>query len=113
VYPELIRILGERFPAPAPFYPPQLVLMTGERLPATDLSPMSVAMFTVDEATAAAIRQAFEESGELAAVAELRRHFSGIVDNESAWLCVRTIAGWKSLPPLPRKAKWHTRSSTL
>ena len=60
-------------------------------------------MFSVDEATAAAIRQAYEESGELAAVAELRRHFPGIADNENARLCVRTIASWRPLPELPPK----------
>jgi hypothetical protein len=60
-------------------------------------------MFSVDEATAAAIRQVFEESGELPAVAELRRHFPGIKNNETARLCVRAIAGWTPLPPLPRK----------
>src|SRR3954469_10359885 len=32
-------------------------------------------MFTVDEATSEAIRRAYEESGELAGVVELRRHF--------------------------------------
>ncbi len=60
-------------------------------------------MFSVDEATAAAIRQAYEESGELAAVAELRRHFPGVADNENARLCVRTIASWRPLPDLPPK----------
>jgi hypothetical protein len=35
-------------------------------------------MFSVDEAAGAAIRQAYETSGELSAVAELRRHFPGI-----------------------------------
>ena len=56
-------------------------------------------MFSVDEATAQAIRQAFEESGELSAVVELRRHFPGITDNENARLCVRAIIGWRPLPP--------------
>jgi hypothetical protein len=50
------------------------------------------AMFSVDEATAAAIRQVFEESGELSAVVELRRHFPGIKDNAAARLCVRAPA---------------------
>jgi hypothetical protein len=72
-------------------------------------------MFSIDEATAAAIRQVFEESGELSAAVELRRHFPGIKDNEAARLCVRTIAGWKPLSPLPPKPSRarHTRSSTL
>jgi len=55
-------------------------------------------MFTVDEATAAAIRRAFNESGELSAVVELRRHFPLIRDNEQARACVRTVASWKPLP---------------
>jgi hypothetical protein len=71
-------------------------------------------MFSVDEATAAAIRQVFEESGELSAVVELRRHFPGIANNENARICVRAIAGWKPLPPLPpkRTRACRTRSST-
>jgi len=32
-------------------------------------------MFSVDEATAEAVRKVFEERGELAAAVELRRHF--------------------------------------
>ena len=32
-------------------------------------------MFSVDEPTAAAIRRAFDDGGELAGVVELRRHF--------------------------------------
>jgi hypothetical protein len=60
-------------------------------------------MFSVDETTAEAIRQVFEESGELSAVVELRRHFPGIKDNAAARLRVRAIASWKPLPPLPPK----------
>jgi hypothetical protein len=56
-------------------------------------------MFSVDEPTAAAIRKAYDESGELSAVVELRRHFPGISDNENARLCVRSIASWTPLPP--------------
>ena len=51
-------------------------------------------MFVVDEPTAAAIRKAYLESGELSAVVELRRRFPGIVNNENARLCVRAIASW-------------------
>ena len=39
-------------------------------------------MFMVDESTAEAIRRVYQESGELSAVVELRRHFPGITDNE-------------------------------
>lgn len=51
-------------------------------------------MFMVDEGTAAAIRRAWEEGGELSAVVELRRHFPLITDGETARRCVRTIVGW-------------------
>jgi hypothetical protein len=37
-------------------------------------------MFSVDEATAAVIRQVFEDSGELSAVNEHRRHFPALKD---------------------------------
>jgi hypothetical protein len=71
-------------------------------------------MFVVDDITAAAIRKAYEENGELSAVVELRRHFPGITDNANARLCVRSIASWQPLPPLPPKKPraCRTRSST-
>ncbi len=56
-------------------------------------------MFAVDDAAARSIRRAYEESGELAAVVEFRRHFPLIQDGELARSCVRSIAGWKSVPP--------------
>ena len=62
-------------------------------------------MFAVDEATAAAIRAAFDKGGELSAVVELRRHFPLITDNEQARICVRTIASWKPLPPRAHRAR--------
>ena len=37
-------------------------------------------MFAVDEATAEAIRRAFNEDGEFSAVVELRRHYAGITE---------------------------------
>jgi hypothetical protein len=55
-------------------------------------------MFVVTEAEAAAIRVAFNQSGELAAAVELRRLFPGITDTAQARSCARTIAGWKPLP---------------
>ncbi len=57
-------------------------------------------MFTVDEATAEAIRRAYDESGELAGVVEFRRHFPLIADTALARDCVRRIVGWR-LPPEP------------
>ena len=51
-------------------------------------------MFSIDEPTADAIRHALNESGELAAIIELRRHFPLIGDNAQARLCVRAIASW-------------------
>ena len=59
-------------------------------------------MFVVTEAEAAAIRTAFEQSGELAAAVELRRLFPLITDTMQARECPRSIAGWKPLPATPR-----------
>jgi hypothetical protein len=56
-------------------------------------------MFLVTEADTAAIRAIFEQDGELSAAIELRRRFPGITDNAKARACVRSIAGWKPLPP--------------
>jgi hypothetical protein len=35
----------------------------------------------------------------------LRRYFPLIQDNVQARACVRTIAGWKPLPPKPARAR--------
>ena len=51
-------------------------------------------MFCVEEPVADAIRLAYTESGELAAVVELRRHYPLIGDNAHARVCVRMIASW-------------------
>src|SRR5439155_1594890 len=55
-------------------------------------------MFTVDEATAEAIRRAYDEGGELSGIVEFRWHFPLITDNAKAGECVRIIAGWKPQP---------------
>ena len=55
-------------------------------------------MFVVDEATAAAIRRAWEEGGELAGVVELRRHFPLIADDANARRCMRAIVAWEARP---------------
>jgi hypothetical protein len=55
-------------------------------------------MFTVDDASADAIRRAFHEGGEFVAAIELRRRFPGILDNADARRCARIIAGWKPRP---------------
>jgi len=55
-------------------------------------------MFIVTEADAAAIRAAYDQSGELSAVVELRRRFPGITDNAHARTCARSIVGWTPLP---------------
>jgi hypothetical protein len=60
-------------------------------------------MFVVTEADAAAIRAIFNEHGELSAAIELRRRFPGIIDNEDAHACVRSMAGWTPLPAAPAK----------
>jgi hypothetical protein len=62
-------------------------------------------MFIVSEAEAAAIRAAFQEHGEFAAAAELRRLFPGITDTAQAQECARTIADWKRLPKRLRSVK--------
>jgi hypothetical protein len=62
-------------------------------------------VFVVDEATAEAIRRAYFESGELAAVVELRRHFPGITRQcERTAVCAGAIAGWQPLPPAAEEA---------
>jgi hypothetical protein len=66
-------------------------------------------MFMVNEAEAAAIRQAYEEGGEFAAAIELRRHFPGIRDNANARLCARTIASWSPLPPVVKRRSVRKR----
>jgi hypothetical protein len=58
-------------------------------------------MFVVDEATAEAIRRAYDEGGELSAIVEFRRHFPLISDNAKAGECVRIIAGWRKMPEQP------------
>ena len=55
-------------------------------------------MFSVTEAEAATICAAFDQDGELSAAVELRRIFPGITSNETARMCVRSIAGWTALP---------------
>jgi hypothetical protein len=70
-------------------------------------------MFVVDEATAAAIRAALQQGGELSAVVELRRHFPLISNDARARRCVRTIAGWKPLPPVkPKRGGEQSRAMT-
>jgi len=61
-------------------------------------------MFAVDEATAHAIRQAYQDGGELSGVVELRRHFPLITDNARARLCLRMIMGWVQRTPAPEPA---------
>jgi len=64
-------------------------------------------MFMVSEADAAAIHEAFEQGGELAAAVEFRRRFPGITDNEKAREFALTILGWHSadVPPAPAKTR--------
>ncbi len=51
-------------------------------------------MFSVNEETAAAIRRAYDESGELGGIVEFRRHFPLITDHAGARSCVQAIVGW-------------------
>lgn len=59
-------------------------------------------MFSVSQDEAAAIQKAFHESGEWAAVVELRRHFH-IQDNVHALNAVRSIVRWSQQPPQPQQ----------
>ena len=61
-------------------------------------------MFAVDDATAEAIRRAYDEGGELSGIVEFRRHFPLITDHAKAGECVRIIAGWRKVPARSRKA---------
>ena len=65
-----------------------------DRLAPPAAQPQALSMFVVDEDTAAAIRRAWEEGGELAGVVELRRHFPLITNYEQARRRVRAIVGW-------------------
>ena len=58
----------------------------------------------VSETEATVICDAFQQRGELSAVAELRRLFPGVTDNRLARECAHTIAGWKPLRPVKRGA---------
>jgi hypothetical protein len=62
-------------------------------------------MFTVSEADAAAIRDAFEQRGEFAAAVELRRLFPGVSDMTEARECARAIAAWQPLPVKHRSVR--------
>ena len=63
-----------------------------------DVQTQASGMFIVDEKASEAIRRAWDDSGELSAVVELRRHFPLITDNAQARLCVQTIVGWTQRP---------------
>ena len=67
------------------------------------------AMFAVDEATAAAIRDVFNERGELSAIAEFRRHFPLIGDNDHARQCVQIIASWQPLSARVKRRRGRRR----
>ena len=79
------------------------------RLPVMVRTIHPAGMFVVTEVEAAAIRTAFEQCGELSAVAELRRLFPAITDTAQARACARTIAGWKPLPVPLRTVRQPSR----
>jgi len=75
-------------------------------------------MFSVSEAEAAVIRTAFEQRGELSAVAELRRLSPGVGNIAWARECVRAIAEWQPVlirpsvvprPAVRRQASIHRK----
>jgi hypothetical protein len=55
-------------------------------------------MFLVTEADASAIRDTFEQAGEVAAAVELRRRFPLLTNNANALEWARTIASWRPVP---------------
>ena len=65
-------------------------------------------MFDVTEADAAAIRDAFDQEGEVSAAIEVCRLFPGITDSAKAQAFARAIAGWKPLLAPPRAATRHS-----
>ena len=67
-------------------------------------------MFTVSEDERAAICRAYEEGGEWAAVAELRRYFP-IEDNQNALFAVRSIVRWRPAPMSPASRRARNGSS--
>jgi hypothetical protein len=69
-------------------------------------------MFAVSEAEATAIRDAFNEGGELSAVVELRRLFPGLANNENTRICARTIASWQPHLPIPVKPRSRRRAAS-
>lgn len=60
-------------------------------------------VFTVSEAEVAAIRAAYQDGGEAAAIAEVRQLFPFITDDAEAARWMKTIAGWRPLPPAAPK----------
>jgi len=87
-----------------------MVSITAFSLAHVDAPFHAASMFCVDEATAESIRRAFNEGGEPSAVVELRRHFPLLTDNARGRECVRIIAGWQLVLPLPKAARRLTRS---
>ena len=73
-------------------------LTTSRGLVSFGLGPKLLAMFVVDDATAEAIRRAWQEQGELSALIELRRHFPLLADNAGARRCLHAIPIWTPRP---------------
>jgi len=67
-------------------------------------------MFTVSEDERAAICRAYEESGEWAAVVELRRYFP-IEDDQNALFAVRSIVRWRLAPVSPPACRARSGAS--
>ena len=63
-------------------------------------------MFVVSEVDAAAIREIFEQEGELSAGIAVRRRFPGITDNAKAREQARIIAGWTPVPEPLTPVSW-------
>jgi hypothetical protein len=90
---------------PLPYRPVSHQRGTACHLRAFDPHTHPAGMFVVTEAEATAIRIAFDQGGEFAAAAELRRLFPAVTDNTQARDCARTIAAWGPLPVKPRRVR--------
>lgn len=81
----------------------------GQVLALRRLCPKLLRMFLVTDADAAAIQAAYHQDGELSAVIEVRRRFSGITNDADARAWARSIAGWQPITPTPVQAKRRRR----
>ena len=76
-----------------------VIELPGMSVAAIILMPDCCEMFLVNIMQAAVIRSAYEIGGTPRALSEFRRQFPGLMNDETAALCARMIAGWKPFGP--------------